>query len=605
MFFITVGSQHLYTGDTWNDNPFEPWIVNPMGTWIERSNLRDSLYLTESLEIALAVFGRSTATVAIWDENAEWEYQQGQIVEIFDHTYTKLFSGVIETIEKERILGPVRHYVHKLSCVDWTWAAEKRLVTLGVDGMLAGDIVLLLWNTILKDEGITIGEVQDGAVIPEFRAGFAQISEALKSLAEYSDFIWFINENRQLYFIAPTTYVAPRALEDEDIIESSYDYEIGNPEYVNRQYISGAKCNTDLKIREFAGDGKTRVFKLDWPVAVAPTMTLNGTPVTLGTDQVDTGKDFYWNLDNDSITQDSEGTILTVADTLHVEYIGLYNSINSATDYEEVAKRASLDGTSGIVEAIADGSLLTTATAAIAAATAKLTRYARDAEKFTFDTPNGSEFACGQMLDIHFSAFDFTKPFLITNIVITEPTEDNDVDTCVNYSITCIDGPASTDYDSVILAMNIATKTGKVELGTVTSDALLVYRGFIKTWLEADYPNPFNCGVVADDELPGDPYVPGFDPDDRWKYLVVYQGGHEIFRKALLSVEHATDRDYASCFVSSLEAVGNISHLGLWGGEQCSDVPGSGIELDKQVYVRSKTLTESLQVVFTEIRGWS
>jgi hypothetical protein len=105
------------------------------------------------------------------------------------------------------------------------------------------------------------------------------------------------------------------------------------------------------------------------------------------------------------------------------------------------------------------------------------------------------------------------------------------------------------------------------------------------------------CGA-----LPGDHDLPCFDPDDRWKYIVIYRAGAEIFRKAALAVEHFSDKDYASCYIAAIEAIGAISHIGLWGGQGCSATPGSGIELDKQVYVREKTNLESLEVVFTENR---
>ena len=48
----------------------------------------------------------------------------------------------------------------------------------------------------------------------------------------------------------------------------------------------------------------------------------------------------------------------------------------------------------------------------------------------------------------------------------------------------------------------------------------------------------------------------------------------------------------------------NISHVALWGGVNCSSIPGSGIELDKQVYVKTKINLESLQFNWSELKGW-
>jgi hypothetical protein len=602
MFFIDVGSQKLYDQDTWEVDQFSYWSDDLITTWIDECNFRDSLYLEGSPDIGIGVYGRSTAEFAIWDEDAIWHYYQGQVVEIRDDNYELLFGGVVETVEEERIKGPVNHRVHHLACVDWNWIADKRLLFMSVENQHAGDIVTTIFNTILIDEGVIIGEIQEGALIPEFRAGYCTLTEALDSLAEYSEFIWFITEARELYFITPTTFDAPRALADNDILEDTYNYSIGNDQYRNRQYSIGGQGRTNQLTEEFAGDGKTRTFKLSRSVAIEPAITVNGSPKTVGIGQVDADgtHDWYWNEDSDSIIQDSTGTILSTSDTLRVVYIGLYKVINSASDYAQITARAALDSTSGIIEEVMTGSLMTSADAAVAAAEAKLSRYARDAKKFDFQTVS-NEFAVGTMLAIEFTAFDFVNDYLITNIHITEDDDGGGP----SYAITCCDGPASTEWEDVYKDINHEARSGKIEIGALNDSDLLVYKGFVKTWIEVDYPNPFNCGVVDDAEYASDPLIPGFDPQDRWMYVVVYNAGTEIFRKAVLAVEHLTDRDYASCYIAASEAVGTISHIGLWGGQGCSATPGSGIELDKQVYVRDKTNSESLQVVFTQIKGWS
>ena len=592
-----MGTQKLYDQDTWNEDPFTRWSDDPTSTWIGECNFRDFLYLLDSFDVDLTIYGQSLATFSIWDEDAVWNYTPGQVVEIRDADYDLLFGGVIDNVEIERIKGPVNHIVHQLSCIDWTWIADKRLLFMAVANQYAGDIVNTIYDTILIDEGITIGEIQQGALIAEFRASYSSITEALDSLAESSDFIWIITENKKLYFVAPATYTASAPLEDADILEDTYNYTFGNTQYRNRQYVLAGQGRTSLLTESFAGDGQTRVYKTSRPVALVPTITINAAVKTVGIGQVDTGKDFYWNADSDSITQDSNGTILTKDDVLQVVYYGLYKIVTATSDFAAIADRSILDGTTGIVEAVVSGSGLTTASAAIAAATAKLTRFSRDATKFDFQTVLNT-LACGQMLPIEFSAFDFAVSYLITNIKIAED-EGGPV-----YSVTCCDGPVNSEWEDVFKDIHIEAKTGKIDIGVINDSDVLVFKGFTKTWNIDDRPNPFHSGVVADDELPGDQWIPGFAPADRWKYIVVYRANVEIFRKAVLSVEYGVDVDYASCYLTATEAVGDISHIGLWGGEQCTAVAGSGIGLDKQTYTRTKTNLESLQVVFSENKGW-
>jgi hypothetical protein len=469
---------------------------------------------------------------------------------------------------------------------------------MAVENQYAGAIVTTIFNTVLIDEGVTIGEIQQGTLIPEFRAGYSTLTEALDALAEYSEFIWFITEARELYFIAPATYNAPRALTDGDILEDTYNYSIGNDQYRNRQYSIGGQGRTVQLTEDRAGDGKTRAFKLSRAVAIKPIVLVNGYEKTVGIGQLDPdgSHNFYWNEDSDTITQDPSGTILTSSDTLRVVYYGLYKVINSASDYEQIQARAALDGTSGIIEGVMSGSLMTTAAAAIAAAQAKLSKYAKDAKKFDFQVVS-NEFAVGTMLPIEFTAFDFPVDYLITNIHITEDEDGGGP----LYAVTCCDGPASTEWEEFHKDILIEARSGKIEIGALNDADLLVYKGFSKTWRPTNYPNPFICAVVGDAEYASDCWMPGFDPDDRWMCVVVYRAGFEVFRKAVLAVEHLSDRDYASCYIAASEAVGAISHIGLWGGQACSATPYSGILLDKQTYSRVKTNKESLQIVFTEI----
>ncbi len=47
-----------------------------------------------------------------------------------------------------------------------------------------------------------------------------------------------------------------------------------------------------------------------------------------------------------------------------------------------------------------------------------------------------------------------------------------------------------------------------------------------------------------------------------------------------------------------------ITYVALWGGDGCSDTPGSGIEMSKHEYSKTKNVLESLQFDFEDIQGW-
>jgi hypothetical protein len=606
MFTVTIGSTECFDQDTWEVDPFSRWIDDPEGTWVEECNFHDSIILLNNFSINHSSDHRSTVDFQVYDATSILDFVEGSVVTIRDEDYDIIFAGVIASgggVKVQRLEGPIDCRIHTITAIDWTWLLDKRLVYLAVSNQLAGDIVKLIISTILIDEGVTIGQVDDGDLVKEFRAGYCTATDALNSLSEYSGFIWFIDQEKKLYFVPQSTYTCDYDISEFIPTKTATPFLAaltkGNNSYRNRQFLIGGKGTTNLITEEQKGDGSNRTFKVGRQLASQPIIAVNGIGKTVGIGQVDPdgSHDFYWNEGSDTITQDNTGTILELTDTWHIEYYGLYDVINAASDFEEITIRALLDGTSGIVESVLTGTMVTTQAAAIDACEAKLARYSRDAEKIEFETVEeiGKYLAAGTILP---DASQPTKEYLITDLSITT---DGGV---LSYHVTACDGPADTAWENYYVDRDLAARTGIIELGTINEANVLVYLGLMNTWYLTDYPNPFAYSEV-DSVLPGEPLIPGFAVVDRWLYVAIYRDGIEIFRKSVLSVENETDRDFVTCFIAASEAVGNISHLGLWGGEQCSSIPGSGIELDKQEYVRNKTGLETLQITFTEIKGWT
>lgn len=599
---IEVGAIQCYNEDTWNDTPFERWLAHPTRTWVEECNFRDSIILLSNFELNFSSDYRSTASFEVWDEDCSLDFQEGSIVSIRDDEYNLIFEGVIASggnILTQKMLGPVYHQIHKITCVDWTWLGDKRVLSLAVDGALSGDIVRSIISLVLSEEGVTVGEIQDGEIVTQFRAGYCTVTEALKSLAKFAGYICFIDAQKRLYYVEPGTYVGPHDI-SEYVPQDVQDITKGNSSYRNREYLLGGQGTTDLIIEEQKGDGSTKTFKVSRPIATTPVIEVNSIAQTVGILNVDPAGsyDFYWNASSDTLTQDNNGTTLLPTDVFHCEYYGLYDVVNSASDFNEIASRAALDGTSGIIEQVMTGAtLVTSQAAAIAICAAEVSKFAVPAEKIEFETVEtiGKDLAAGNILP---DAAHPDKQYLITNLKISM---DGSITT---YGVTACDGPADTAWEDYWTELDLAATAGTIHLGTVNNSGILILKNFTNTWSEGDYPNPFAYATVDPATMPGNSLVPGFAVADRWKYLVVYIQGVESFRKQILSVEHLSDRDIISCILESSDAVGDISAVALWGGCECSDALGSGIELDKQTYLKSKSLLESIQVSFTEIQGF-
>ena len=135
-------------------------------------------------------------------------------------------------------------------------------------------------------------------------------------------------------------------------------------------------------------------------------------------------------------------------------------------------------------------------------------------------------------------------------------------------------------------------REGLEEGGTVTK----LY-GFSKTFLTADRPNPFTRAYPDGVTLVETDTWPCFDMAERFEYITFFQGGSEFFRKPFTLVSNEQTNDATSiAFIGPAEALGQIDAIGFWGGNGCSGVAGSGIELYHVAWSHLKTILESLQI---------
>ncbi len=593
---LTVAGVGLYNSDTLGDHYNETLGEHSTESFADLANFRDYAQLRDPpLTLDFSANGRSTLEFVVFDEDSEYEWEEGDQVEVMDLDGELVFAGIIQSVRKKLSTQTIPRTI-SITAVDYTTIWEWRRVSISQDNIKCGDVFTLLLAELAED-GFVAGTIQDGETIPEVRIKYGTAYEVAEALAEYSGFIWIVEADKTCHFVDPTTWPAPWTLEYEDTLFQSLDVELSNPSYYNRAIVAGGLGKTTARTESFKGDGTTQNFPLSFPVAEVPTsITVNGVTKTIGIKTIDTDKDWYWSLGDNIIEQDSDGTKLTSSDTLAVTYSGQYEIINSATDYEEVAARATRTGTSGLVEAMVDGSGITDEASALILAQSKLAMYAVPGIKASLKTRRAG-LAAGQMLTFNRPDVDLDGvDLLITRIKITDILNNTE------YDVEACQGPVDEIWETIFGSVSKAALTGKIEIGDVSLTDVLTLKQFSKTWLETDSPNPFSEIYAIDTSLPGDALIPCFAVDERFRYVVVYRAGAEIFRKAVSSVSTSGDDTIVVCYITADEAVGAISHIGLWGGSGCSAIAGSGIELDKQACSMTKTDTEGLQIVFTETR---
>ena len=102
---------------------------------------------------------RTVASFAIDDPEGKKEFRKGQPVEI-KHNDEIVFGGVIDKAHY-KVLDNKKYKRHNIACINYHYAADKRVVAAAYEKTKAGDIVKdksgeRTIGTILDEEGIVI-----------------------------------------------------------------------------------------------------------------------------------------------------------------------------------------------------------------------------------------------------------------------------------------------------------------------------------------------------------------------------------------------------------------------------------------------------------------
>ncbi len=466
-----------------------------------------------SLSIEKRIEERSTASFAVEDVTGAADYVRGMPVLIYDPDVTLIFAGFIDTPGRVRQGATGSILLHDITCMDNHYLADKRLVVKAYTNQTLEYIVEDIVTDYLAAAGVhenVAGDIQTGPVIASAIFNYVKASEAFDALAELSGYIWFIDENKHLYFRDRTTVLAPWNLDSVTYrpIKGSVHLSTGNPLYRNRQYIRGGTGLTAEQTENFTADGVVNAFTVGYPISLEPTITEDVLGVAdVGIKGVETGKDYYWNKGDATVYAE---VVPANGRNVEVKYYGEYPLIARADSYAEVLARQAVEGSgTGIVEEIVTEVQHDTASGMTESARAKITQYARDAEKFIYGTRDAG-LSPGQLQEITFSPFGFTAhEMLIESILITALVEE------VTYEVSCITGPVMGSWTrffaSILIRQDKSIKIGDglllvllqqsetlelTEVTAINEDEFAV-SGLVNRWLNAA---PIDAGRICNIE---------------------------------------------------------------------------------------------------------
>ena len=519
----------------------------------------------------------------------------------------KFFGGVIDHPKSKDLSLSGVGKLHDIECVDWHYFLDKRLIAKAYKEVTIHDILLDWWNLYLKDEGINLGVViNPGPLLTEAVFNYVYLSDAMDALAERAAADWYIDADKNLHFFVRSENFAPHNFKEKDAIR---DLEVGSAgeDYRNRQYIRAGKDTTDPQEIKFKGDGKNKSFVVPYELAFEPKVFVNGVEQRVGIRGLEENQDWYWNKGDKVVSQAESDDIppLTSNDELKIIYQGFFDIVVLTQDQGAVAERMNVEGGTGFHDAVADEAYLTTRAAAFESANAKLKRFASIGRRITFRTYK-TGLRAGQMTYMELPTYGLPKTeFLIESVKFSEiGTEDGRL----WYDVSLVDGKATGGWANFFKKMANRDQKFVIRENIDEEEILITLASFSKTWQETDNPNIYRELFPGATLFPGNDaqHYPSFEPQDRVKYVTLYNGTTEIFRKPVLKqTELAPGVMVSVVLLLAYEANDMpITHVGWIGGSYATMAPNSGLIVDKQPFVKIKNDLESVQIEKTDIKGW-
>ncbi len=410
--------------------------------------------LEGSLRINATLTARDTASFVLFDASG-FVPSVGQPVKISHDDFGDLFGGTIDQVKASNAPGTARVRAECL-CVSWDLLLYKRTTTQVYENKPAGDIIQDILANSLGGEGLGSVVVSGPNLTISFDhelAGNAFDAICQAASNDVDTYHWYTTPGKVVHFAKQSTSAAPWSGDADLLIDIAATRT--REKYANRVYARLGKYVADAATENFPGDGSSREFSVTYPIAAEPTITLDGAPQTVGVLGVDSGKNWYWNLDSATIQQDAGGTTLTSGNTLSITYQGYATRVVLYQNDGAVDDRAAVEGGTGYYERVIDVATPTTSQQGEALAQAVALRYGSIPVKIEAQTYRGG-LKPGQYFPLVVSELDINSTFLIDSVTMS--TQGN----FVLWSATMIDGALIGDWRTALQSLGSGGGSGAI-----------------------------------------------------------------------------------------------------------------------------------------------
>lgn len=382
---------------------------------------RSGLLQGQTLRIRESTNARSTMSFKLVSAAADYRPTEGEEV-AWINDGVLIFKGSIEDVSWTSGFSAGRFIT--CNCVNLARALDRRLVARAFENLRTDQIVQQIIDLYLDADGITAGTLDTGPLITKAIFNYVTAAKAMDDICDLTGYTWYVDQYGQLHVRNRATVAAPWDISDGS--KPVYDVQVkrSRAAYANTQWLRAGQGETDERTESFKGDDERQTFTLKYPAATAPTVTVNGTPKTVGIRALDVGKDFYWQKGDRQITQDDAATSLSDSDVLAVTYTGFYPLMIKVQNDAEIDARQLIENNSGIYERIDADEAIEDLDLATDKANGLLRKFSEIQEVVTYGTYDFG-IRAGQLQNIDLTLEDVDGDYLIAEVTISWSAERN------------------------------------------------------------------------------------------------------------------------------------------------------------------------------------
>lgn len=550
-----------------------------------------------SLTISHRVNERSVASFVLRSDSSK-KINKRATVKVYNDDEL-IFKGSVDSIrDKNYPLQNIK--LHEISCVDNHSFVDKRAYAKVWEQADAGVIVKHMIDTVLHEEGITYNadSIQSGdAVTKAFN--YEYCNDALDYLTEQCGFVWWVDNDKVLYFQDPRSIINPRPIIDADIKEDSLEFEADLYGFRNIQYIKDAKGQTPILRELFFFENTEFNIPLKYPIYELLSITTEGgqpfTNISLKGEETET-TEFTYAIGDNVVTVETD---ILNTQALIINYIGQIPIIGMSQNQRNIEDLKVIEGGSGKIEHIISEPETRGNLATLQSANAKLDRYGRlDQMSLSFKTLV-SGYDAGELVRITLPNEGIDEEFLIEEVSIYDEVN------LVWYDIKAVRGNI---YDSWAKVFTKALESEKVarDKEAKLDETIVVAKSYYTAWEKTARPQIF-ANAIPSPTLTL-PFLPAFDKGKQIVYLeITYTDVHgkTQYDRIMYSNQVQIGNKLTTVFyVNPGEIIGTWIKLKFYGGRFATRTLNSGILIDEINVNILKNQYENIQINRTDERMW-